>query len=45
MISDGYACVYRKNTLKSYIQAQSLAEKNRKGLWKINYRLMKCLCK
>ena len=45
MISDGYACIYRKNTLKSYRQAQSLAEKNRKGLWKINYRLMKCLCR
>ncbi|RKX56656.1 MAG: hypothetical protein DRP29_09330 [Thermodesulfobacteriota bacterium] len=45
MISDGYACVYRKNQLESYRHAQSLAEKNRKGLWKINYRLMKCLCR
>jgi len=45
MILDGYACVYRRSTRKDYIQAQKSAEKNRKGLWKINYRLMKCLCR
>jgi len=45
MIRDGYACVYRRNTLKSYREVQNLAEKNRRGLWKINYRLMKCLCR
>ena len=45
MILDGYACVYRKNTKKDYREAQEFAERNRLGLWGIDYKLMKCLCR
>ena len=45
MILDGYACVYRRSTKEEYRKAQREAEKERRGLWRINYRLMKCLCR
>jgi len=44
MVKDGYACVYWKNTTKKYIKALHKAEKQKKGLWKINFETMKCLC-
>ena len=45
MILDGYACIYRRNTKEEYREAQERAKKERRGLWGLNYSLMKCLCR
>lgn len=44
MVREGYACVYWRTAPDSYVKAQKEAEKEKKGLWSINYELMKCLC-
>jgi micrococcal nuclease len=44
MVRDGYACVYWKQTDKEYVKEMKKAEKEHKGLWKINPSLMHCLC-
>ena len=45
MILDGYACIYRRNTKEEYREAQERAKKEGRGLWGLNYSLMKCLCR
>jgi len=44
MITDGYACVYWRNTKQDYINAQERAKSERAGLWGVDYGLMRCLC-
>ena len=44
IIKEGYSCVYWKTTDEAYIKAMKEADKTRKGLWGLDYRLMKCLC-
>ena len=45
VVKDGYACIYRWAYYPDEIkQAYINAKKNKKGLWNINYDLMKCLC-
>jgi len=44
IIEEGYACVYRKNYNPDYLTALGKAKKERKGLWNIEYELMRCLC-
>ncbi len=44
MIKEGYACVYRKNYEPEYHEALWKAQKEHKGLWSLNYKLMECLC-
>ena len=45
MIEEGYACVYRRAAPPEYFRAQREAAGHRRGLWDINYELMRCLCK
>ena len=44
MVEDGYACVYWKSTSEEYIKAMEEAKENHRGLWEVDYELMKCLC-
>ena len=44
MIKEGFACVYWKNHNPVYLRALKKAKKERRGLWSIDYNLMKCLC-
>jgi len=45
MIREGYSCVYWRSAPPKYIRAMRQAEKERRGLWSIDYSLMKCLCR
>jgi endonuclease YncB( thermonuclease family) len=44
MILDGYACQYKYNKDLIYKNEQNFAQFFKLGLWKINYKLMNCLC-
>jgi len=44
MVKDGYACVYWRNTSPQYKKAMEEAKEEKRGLWKVDYELMKCLC-
>ena len=44
MVREGYACVYWKTAPGDYVKAQKETERERRGLWGVNYHLMKCLC-
>jgi micrococcal nuclease len=37
MIEDGYSCVYWRTAPDSYIEAMKEAERDRNGLWEVNY--------
>ena len=50
IIRDGYACVYERSKelppeiLKRFLSLEKEAKEKRKGLWRKDYYLMKCLC-
>ena len=44
MIKEGYACVYWRNHNPVYLKALEKAKEERKGLWSIDYELMRCFC-
>ena len=44
MIEDGYSCVYWRTAPKEYREAMKEAEQEKKGLWEIKPKVMRCLC-
>ncbi|RLE09622.1 thermonuclease family protein [Candidatus Aerophobetes bacterium] len=50
IIKDGYACVYEKSRelpttiMRKFISLEQEAKRDRRGLWRSHYQILKCLC-